>query len=167
MNYFSYFNLPLKFNIKKKKIRKKYYSLQKKYHPDFYHNCSLKKKEKILKKSIYINKIYKTLKNPIKRIQYILKLYGYDLKLISKKNQLNKNFLDKQFKYYEKLEKIKLNKNKTIKIKKFYKKIKIKLKKYKKKIEIELNKKSWKQSFYIFKKLFFLYRFKKNIKKLF
>jgi molecular chaperone HscB len=45
MNYFSYFKLPEKFDINIKKLSKKYYSLQKKYHPDFFINCSSKKKK--------------------------------------------------------------------------------------------------------------------------
>ncbi|CAL4325012.1 Co-chaperone protein HscB [Buchnera aphidicola (Periphyllus testudinaceus)] len=167
MNYFDYFNLPLQFNIKKKKIKKKYYSLQKKYHPDFYINCSLKKKKKALKKSIYINNGYKILKNPIKRIKYILKLHGYTFKLNKEKNNLKTSFLKKQYKYYETLEKIKIQKNNYKKINKFYKKIKKKLIKYQKKIEIKLNKKSWNKSFLIFQKLLFLKKIQKNIKKIF
>ncbi|WII23678.1 hypothetical protein [Buchnera aphidicola] len=45
MNYFEYFNLPQKFQINKKKLLRKYYSLQKKYHPDMHINCSTKKKK--------------------------------------------------------------------------------------------------------------------------
>ncbi|WP_367674052.1 hypothetical protein [Buchnera aphidicola] len=45
MNYFSYFKLPKKFNISIKDLSKRYYFLQKKYHPDFFVNCSYKKKK--------------------------------------------------------------------------------------------------------------------------
>ncbi|NIH16833.1 MAG: hypothetical protein G8D24_02105 [Buchnera aphidicola (Periphyllus lyropictus)] len=44
MNYFSYFKLPKSFEINKKKLSRKYYSLQKKYHPDLHQNSSKKKK---------------------------------------------------------------------------------------------------------------------------
>ncbi|NIG99385.1 MAG: Fe-S protein assembly co-chaperone HscB [Buchnera aphidicola (Periphyllus acericola)] len=163
MNYFNYFEIPIKFNIKKKDLSKKYYSLQKKYHPDFYINYSKKKQKKILKKSIHINKGYEILKNPIKRIKYILKLKGYDLKHINNKNRLNQSFLKKQYKYFKKLEKININNKKIKKDNKFYKKIKNTHKKYFNKIKEKIIKKCWKKAFLIFQKIIFL---KKIIKKL-
>ncbi|NIH41052.1 MAG: Fe-S protein assembly co-chaperone HscB [Buchnera aphidicola (Periphyllus aceris)] len=165
MNYFNYFQLPIKFNIKKKYLSKKYYSLQKKYHPDFYINCSKKKQKKILKKSIYINKSYETLKNPIKRIKYILKLKGYDLENTNNQNNLNQSFLKKQYKYFKKLEKINISKKKINKKNKFYKKIKNNYKKYFNKIKEQIIKKCWKKTFLEFQKIIFLKKIIKKLKK--
>ena len=36
MNYFELFDSPVSLNIDKSKLAKKYFELQKKYHPDFY-----------------------------------------------------------------------------------------------------------------------------------
>ncbi|MCW5197426.1 Fe-S protein assembly co-chaperone HscB [Buchnera aphidicola] len=125
-----------------------------------------KKKKKALKKSIYINKGYKILKNPIKRMQYILKLNGFDLKLLTININLNQNFLNKQFKYYKILNQIKTKKNNINQINLFYKKINQLLKKYIKKILEKFKNKSWKKSFIIFQKILFLYNFKKKIRKI-
>ncbi|WP_367674257.1 iron-sulfur cluster co-chaperone HscB C-terminal domain-containing protein [Buchnera aphidicola] len=104
------------------------------------------------------------LKNPLKRMQYILKLNGFNLKSLKINTNLNQSFLNKQFKYYKKLSQIQKNKNNIKKITLFYKEINQLIKKYIKKILIKFKKKSWKKSFIIFQKILFLHNFKKKIK---
>ncbi|CAL4324989.1 Fe-S protein assembly co-chaperone HscB [Buchnera aphidicola] len=163
MDYFNCFNLPKNFEIDKKKLLKKYYSLQKKYHPDMNIQCSKKKKKENLKKSIYINQGYQILKKNFTRIQYLLKINGFDIKSKENNNILDKKFLYKQYKYYEKLDQLKKKKNQK-KILNFTKKIQLLLNEYKKKIIIQLKKKSWKNAFIILQKIIFLKNFTKKMK---
>ncbi|USS94131.1 Fe-S protein assembly co-chaperone HscB [Buchnera aphidicola] len=122
-----------------------------------------KKKKNILKRSIYINKGYQILKNTIKRIQYLLKINGFDIKSNKTHNTLDQKFLYKQYKLYKKLNKIQQKKNKKA-ILNFIRKIDSLFKKNLKKIKIKLIKKSWKKSYIIFQKIIFLKNFKKKIK---
>lgn len=116
-----------------------------------------------MKKSIYINKGYKILKNPLKRMQYILKLNGFDLKSLKKKIDLNQSFLKKQFNYYKKLRIIQ-KKNNSVEIISFYNEINQSSKKYIKKILKKFKKKLWEKAFFIFQKILFLHNLKKKIK---
>jgi len=75
-NYFELYNLPEQFNQDEKAVKKKFYELSKKFHPDFYVNESDEKQQEILELSTLNNKAYQTLSDPLKRIEYILSLHG-------------------------------------------------------------------------------------------
>jgi molecular chaperone HscB len=74
MDYFSFYGLPLSFSPDLNLIKKKYYELSKKYHPDFYINESGEKQQEVLELSTLNNKAYQVLSDPQKRLQYILEL---------------------------------------------------------------------------------------------
>jgi len=73
MNYFELFDLPVGFYVDKSLLTSKYFSLQKKYHPDFYSSASDDDKEEVMKISADINKAYHTFQNPDKTIEYYLR----------------------------------------------------------------------------------------------
>lgn len=91
MNYFELYQLPLKFNVDDEQVKKKFYELSKRYHPDFFVNESLEKQSKILQLSTLNNKAYQVLSNPLKRIEYILNLNN--LLAEGDKYQLPQDFL--------------------------------------------------------------------------
>lgn len=74
MNYFELYDLPITFNPNQELVKQKFYSLSKKYHPDFYINEDQAKQDEVLELSTLNNKAYQTLKEPQKCLQYILKL---------------------------------------------------------------------------------------------
>ncbi|MGB4776198.1 MAG: Fe-S protein assembly co-chaperone HscB [Daejeonella sp.] len=74
MNYFELYHLPIKFNVDGEQVKKKFYELSKRYHPDFFVNESKEKQNEILQLSTLNNKAFQTLSNPLKRIEYILSL---------------------------------------------------------------------------------------------
>lgn len=76
MNYFELFELPVNINIDKTTLSKKYFELQKKYHPDFYAKADEADQQEALEKTSELNKAYKTLKDQDATIQYLLKLKG-------------------------------------------------------------------------------------------
>jgi molecular chaperone HscB len=79
MNYFEFYDLPLSFNPDQGVVKQTFYALSKKYHPDFYINEDQAKQDEVLELSTLNNKAFQVLKDPQKRLHYILKL----------KNQLN------------------------------------------------------------------------------
>lgn len=76
MNYFELYELPLSFDLDTDILRKKFYELSKRFHPDFYVNESQEKQDEILELSTQNNKAYQVLSDPLKRVEYILSLYN-------------------------------------------------------------------------------------------
>lgn len=71
-NYFELYELPLSFQLDGALLKKKFYELSKRFHPDFYVNESPEKQAEILELSTLNNKAYQVLSDPLKRIEYIL-----------------------------------------------------------------------------------------------
>lgn len=76
VDYFEFYGLPLSFNPDAGLVKKKFYELSKKYHPDFYINETEEKQAEVLELSTVNNKAYQVLSDPQKRLHYILELKG-------------------------------------------------------------------------------------------
>ncbi len=74
MNYFEFYDLPISFNPDQGIVKQKFYALSKKYHPDFYINEDQAKQDEVLELSTLNNKAFQILKDPQKRLHYILQL---------------------------------------------------------------------------------------------
>jgi len=76
MNYFELFNIPVSLSVDKTQLSKKFFELQKKFHPDFYSNASPDEQEEALETSAMANKALKTFQNHDSTIKYVLQLKG-------------------------------------------------------------------------------------------
>ncbi len=76
MNYFELFELPVSLQVDAANLTKKYFELQKKYHPDFYIQSGEAEQEEALEKSSAINKALKVLQHTESTIKYVLQLKG-------------------------------------------------------------------------------------------
>jgi molecular chaperone HscB len=74
MNYFEFFDLPIRFLIDEGALRKAFYANSKKYHPDFFTLDTDEKQAEILELSTLNNQAYNTLSDFDKRMKYILDL---------------------------------------------------------------------------------------------
>lgn len=84
VNYFSFFGLPPKLNLDIAALEKDFYDLSRKLHPDLSARASTQEQEWSLEQSSLLNDAYRTLRDPIKRTQYLLKLEGVELEEQSK-----------------------------------------------------------------------------------
>jgi len=91
MNYFDFYGIKESFSPDVEKLKKKFYELSKRYHPDFYANEDEAKQQEILELSTLNNKAWQTLSDPYKRLEYILKTH--DLLQEGAKPQLPADFL--------------------------------------------------------------------------
>lgn len=73
MNYFEFYDIPESFEIDAAQLKKKFYELSKKYHPDFYASESAAKQDEMLEFSTLNNKAFQVLSNIDKRVEYILR----------------------------------------------------------------------------------------------
>jgi molecular chaperone HscB len=76
MNYYELFELPISPVVDKTGISKKYFELQKKFHPDFFTNETEEDKENALTQSAAINKGFTIFSNKEKTLEYFLQLKG-------------------------------------------------------------------------------------------
>ena len=76
MNYFEFYELPVSFHVDQKQVKRKFYELSKKYHPDFFVNHTTEKQAEILELATLNNKAYQVLSNPGKLVKYVLELEG-------------------------------------------------------------------------------------------
>ena len=83
-DYFSFFGLPRKLNVDVAALEREFYRLSRKLHPDVYARASGQEQEWSLEKSSRLNDAYRTLKDPVSRTQYLLKLEGVQLEEQSK-----------------------------------------------------------------------------------
>jgi molecular chaperone HscB len=76
MNYYELFELPISPVVDKNGISKKYFALQKEFHPDFFTNETEEDKENALAQSAAINKGFTIFSNKEKTLEYFLQLKG-------------------------------------------------------------------------------------------
>ncbi len=75
-DYFSYLGVPRKLNLDIADLEQKFRSLSRHFHPDYFYNATPSERRASLERSSYLNDAYRTLRQPIARIGYLLELEG-------------------------------------------------------------------------------------------
>src|SRR5204863_6234988 len=75
-DYFAVFGLPRKLWIEMSALEQKFLQLSWKLHPDNFVNASEQERELSLKRSSELNDAYRTLRDPIGRVEYLLGIEG-------------------------------------------------------------------------------------------
>ena len=84
VDYFAFFGLPRKLNVDLALLEKDFYQLSRRLHPDLSARRDEREQEWSLEQSSQLNDAYRTLKDPIKRTEYLLRLEGVELEEQSK-----------------------------------------------------------------------------------
>ncbi len=84
VDYFAFFGFPRKLDLDTSALEKEFYALSRKLHPDVFGQAADKERSWSLEQSSRLNDAYRTLKDPIKRTEYLLKLEGVELEEQSK-----------------------------------------------------------------------------------
>ncbi len=74
MNYFELFEIPVQLKVNTVDLKNKFYSLSRKYHPDFHSQTEVANQLEVLEKSSLLNKAWKTFQDPDQTIKYVLQL---------------------------------------------------------------------------------------------
>src|SRR5215472_15071838 len=77
MNYFEVFGLPELLGIDAPALEKKFHELSRTYHPDYFTTAPPEDKSRALRMTALLNDAYRTLRHPIRRVEYLLSLYGF------------------------------------------------------------------------------------------
>jgi molecular chaperone HscB len=75
-DYYSFFGLPRTLNLDAADLEQRFRSLSRQFHPDYFYNATPAERRASLERSSYLNDAYRTLRSPIARIEYLLKLEG-------------------------------------------------------------------------------------------
>lgn len=79
MNYFQLFDIKTSFDVDLGQLSQTYQNLQKAVHPDRFAQSSSQEQLLAVQKSAEINDAYQTLKQPLKRAEYLLTIRGVEL----------------------------------------------------------------------------------------
>ncbi|MBV8632580.1 MAG: Fe-S protein assembly co-chaperone HscB [Silvibacterium sp.] len=79
VDYFTVFGLPRKLRIDLPALERNFYRMSRKLHPDLYAQASPEERQWSLDQTSLLNDAYRTLKDPIARTEYLLRLEGIQI----------------------------------------------------------------------------------------
>jgi len=82
MDYFAFLDLPRNLTIDAnaaKDLEKRFYALSRQLHPDLHSRKSPAEREQAEESTAVLNDAYRTLRDPVARAEYLLKLEGFDI----------------------------------------------------------------------------------------
>ena len=75
-DYFAFLGLPRKLNLDAADLEQRFRALSRQFHPDYFYNATPAERRASLERSSYLNDAYRTLRQPVARIEYLLELEG-------------------------------------------------------------------------------------------
>jgi len=76
-DYFTFFGLHRRLHVEAKDLEQRFRALSRQFHPDYFHNANTTERLASLERSSYLNDAFRTLRDPIARLEYLLKLEGF------------------------------------------------------------------------------------------
>jgi molecular chaperone HscB len=75
-DYFAFVGLPRRLNVDLADLEQRFRTLSRQFHPDFFYNAAPGERRASLERSSYLNDAYRTLRDPIARLEYLLQIEG-------------------------------------------------------------------------------------------
>jgi molecular chaperone HscB len=109
MDHFEVFGLPRRLGIDADALQRKFYELSRRSHPDFHQDAPAERQAEILATSAQLNAAYRALRDPIARIEYLVRLEeGRDTKEgATVKPKAPPELLEEMFEIQEALQEVK------------------------------------------------------------
>lgn len=107
-NYFQLFDIPVSFEVDLELVQQRYMELQKLVHPDKFVNASAQEKRLSMQQTSRINEALNTLKQPVERALYLLKLKDMDINF-DNETTMDAGFLMEQMEMREALSEVRNN----------------------------------------------------------
>jgi molecular chaperone HscB len=79
VNYYDFFDLAHKLDVDLPDLERRFHALSRKHHPDRFTLKSRAEQQQALDDTALLNDAYRTLRDPIKRAEYLLKEHGFDI----------------------------------------------------------------------------------------
>jgi molecular chaperone HscB len=103
VNYFEVFGIPRLLNIDLRALEKTFHELSRKYHPDYFSTAPAEERHQALRMTALLNDAYRTLRHPVRRIEYLVNLEGFK----ADGSKVPKSFLMEVFEINEQMEEVK------------------------------------------------------------
>jgi molecular chaperone HscB len=109
MDHFEVFGLPRRLGIDADALQRKFYELSRRSHPDFHQGAPAERQAEILATSAQLNAAYRALRDPIARVEYLVRLEeGRDTKEgATVKPKAPPELLEEMFEIQEALQEVK------------------------------------------------------------
>jgi molecular chaperone HscB len=76
-DYFAFLAVPRALDLDLADLEQRFRTLSRQFHPDYFYNATPAERLASLERSSYLNDAYRTLRNPLTRIEYLLGLEGF------------------------------------------------------------------------------------------
>jgi len=76
-DYFTFFGLPRRLHVDVPDLEQRFRALSRQFHPDYFYNSSSTERLASLERSSYLNDGFRILREPVERLEYLLKLEGF------------------------------------------------------------------------------------------
>ena len=86
-DYFSFLGVPRKLNLDVADLEQRFRALSRQFHPDYFYNAAPGERRASLERSSYLNDAYRTLRQPVTRLEYLLSLEGMDRRRAEREGQ--------------------------------------------------------------------------------
>ena len=73
-DYFEVFGLPRKLQVDLDALRRSFYDLSRRHHPDFHQGAGVEAQARVLEASALVNRAYRALRDPVVRVEYMIAL---------------------------------------------------------------------------------------------
>jgi len=106
-DYFMFFGLHRRLQVDLRDLEQRFRMLSRQFHPDYYYNASSTERLASLERASYLNDAFRTLRDPVERLEYLLKLEGFAPKEARQSfEKAPADLLEKVFELNEELEAI-------------------------------------------------------------
>jgi len=75
-DYFTFFGLARKLRLEPSELERRFRGLSRQFHPDYFYNATPAERLASLERASYLNDAYRTLRQPLDRVEYLLKIEG-------------------------------------------------------------------------------------------
>jgi molecular chaperone HscB len=106
-DYFAFFGLPRRLTIDLADLERRFRTLSRQFHPDYFYNATPAERVASLERASYLNDAYRVLRQPTDRVEYLLKLEGLPaVGQHQNASQLQSGLLEEVFALNEELDEI-------------------------------------------------------------
>jgi molecular chaperone HscB len=105
-DYFAFMGVPRRLGLDAQELERRFRDLSRKFHPDYFYNAPPSERLASLERSSYLNDAFRTLRNPVTRIEHLLAIEGYAPETSGGQAKAPASLLEEVFELNEQLDEI-------------------------------------------------------------